>query len=90
MCQLRPPFTSEEAFGSDVSRLLIGVNVLYLDSWIQVDLNKKPAQVNTRVQERVSWQGPACYGHLDHTVIVFENELRRTIVGCLCIRRNRI
>ena len=45
--QLEPLVTGERTIGQDISELCVGVDMLDLDFWIQVNLVQQPVQVNT-------------------------------------------
>ena len=62
----------------------LGVNVLNLDPRIQVKSVQKPVQINTMSTGNMSHgRTAAFYGHLDNSVIIFENEQRPTLAGCV-------
>ena len=89
MCELRPSFTRTTTSGWNVSDLLGGVDILDLDSRVQVYPVKQPIQVHSVGSRDVSHGlAQAFSDHLDHRIIIFENKERCPLAGDVCVWRN--
>ena len=72
--QMIPLITCEMSFGQNVSELVLGVDVLDLDFWVQVDSIEQPINSNSVSPGNMSHCGtPSLYNHLDHCFVVFKN-----------------
>ena len=73
--QMIPLITSEISFGWNICGLVLGINVLDLDFWVQVNSIEQPLERNFVGPGNMShcWTS-AFHNHLDHSLIVFKHK----------------
>ena len=72
--QMIPLVTCETSFGQDVSKLVLGVDVLDLDIWVQVDSIEQPIKRNSVSPGNMSHCGtPSFNDHLDHCFVILKH-----------------
>ena len=72
--KMTPFVTREIPFGQDVCKLILGVDVLDLDFWVQINSIKQPIKCNSVSPGNMSHcRAPSFNDHFDHCFSVFEH-----------------